>query len=159
MVLLPLALAALGVVAWQRFANAPYDELVLPGATGLRVERTGWQRAEIRYGVPAFESNPGVEQVAQFTVPSRPSRAVARALQQRLYARGWLRMEGAERTGPTLFEFGMTRTRYSRSILFGLVTESVLLVGYDGPPADVRLSVTRALLLPRPPAWLRDLWR
>lgn len=158
MALLPLALVALGAVAWWRFTNTSYAELVLPGASGLRIERVGWQRTEMRYGASAFAANPGTELVAQVAVPSRPSRALTRALQQRLYVRGWLRMDGAERTGPTLFEFGMTRTRYSRSSFFGLFNETVLLVGYDGPPTDVRVSVTRALRLPRLPAWLRALF-
>ena len=156
--LLPLALVALGLVAWQRFTGTSYDELVLPGASGLQIERVGWQLTRISYGVPALGANPGTERIAQLTLPSRPSRAAARALQQRLYPRGWVWMEGAERTGPTLFEFGMSRTRYTRSFLFGLATESVLFVGYDGPPAEVRISVVRALHLPRPPAWLRAIF-
>ncbi|MBC8077544.1 MAG: hypothetical protein H7Y32_15830 [Chloroflexales bacterium] len=158
LLLLLVALVALGALAWQRFANASYGELVLAGAVDVRVERAGWQLTKISYSVPVIASNPGIEQLARGSVPARPSRAVARAVQGRLYPLGWARMEGAERTGPTLFEFGMTRARYSRTYLFGLASETVLLVGYDGPPADVRLTVTRMLHLPRLPGWLRTLF-
>jgi hypothetical protein len=159
MVLLPLALLALGGIAWQRLANASYDELIAKGASEVRVERANWRVTRIRYALPPAPKVPVTEQLQVGLAANGPPSERVRLLQRHLYTLGWIRMEGAERTGPTLFESGVTRVRYHRSYLFGLAGETVLLAAYDGSPTTVSITVIRALYPPRPPKWLRDLWR